>query len=51
MKKRFITLASGSNRVTLPKHLVDDLGWGTKTPLKFNKVGHKLIISELKDEE
>lgn len=47
MKKRFITVASGSNRITLPKHMVDELKWNEKTPLEFKKVGKKLIISEV----
>lgn len=46
MKTRFITVASGSNRITLPKHYVDELKWDEKTPLHFKKVGKKIIIME-----
>ncbi len=47
MKLRFITVASGSNRVTLPKHMVDKNEWTEKTPLEFKRVGKKIIISEV----
>ena len=47
MKKRFITVASGSNRITLPKHMVDELQWNEKTPLTFKRVGKKIVISEV----
>jgi len=47
MKNRFITVASGSNRITLPKHMVTDCGWTEETPLTFKRVGKKIIISEV----
>jgi hypothetical protein len=47
MKNRFITVASGSNRITLPKHMVDECEWDEKTPLRFKRVGKRIIIEEV----
>ncbi len=49
MKNRFITVASGSNRITLPKHMVSECEWTDETPLAFKRVGKKIIISEVQD--
>ena len=47
MKNRFITVASGSNRITLPKNLVEECNWTEKTPLQFKRIGkNKIIIIE-----
>ena len=51
MKNRFITVASGSNRITLPKNLVEECNWDDKTPLTFKRVGKKIVISEALDEK
>ena len=51
MKSRFITVASGSNRITLPKNLVDECEWTDKTPLSFKRVGKKIVIMEVQDEK
>ena len=50
MKARFITVASGSNRITLPIREVEQLGWDEKTPLEFKEIGKRLIISEVQNE-
>ena len=47
MKSRFITVASGSNRITLPKHIVDELKWTDETPLEFKRVGKKIVITKV----
>lgn len=47
MRQCKITVASGSNRITLPKHMVKELGWDEKTVVSAKKVGGKIILQEV----
>jgi bifunctional DNA-binding transcriptional regulator/antitoxin component of YhaV-PrlF toxin-antitoxin module len=39
--------SSGSNKVTLPKQTIKELGWSNKTQLDIKRVGKKVVIEKI----
>ena len=37
---------SKSHRITIPKHIVDELGWTKKTKLSLKRKGKSIVIKE-----
>jgi len=46
-----LTENKGSYKVVLPKHIIKELGWEDKKDLQAKRVGKKIVISEVSNED